>query len=119
MKTIVGKVALAATFICAALPLVRGAQRGDMPFGYGARGLDRFTLLPGPELTSPARPFPRPEPTSIRAVGEPLFRATPAESTTSPTKAPTPKAESLRFQFFMPATPLSLPIKITPAPKGD
>lgn len=123
MKTIVGKVVLAATFICAALPPVSGAQRDDMTFGYGARGLGRLTLLPGPELTSPARPFPKSaslaQPVSIRAVGEPLFRATTAEPTTSPTKAPSPGAESLRFEFIVPATPLSLPTKITPAPKRD
>ena len=65
MKTLVGN----ATVLAAALalaPLTSFAQSGNRTQPMMSRGVDRYTLLPGPNLLSPARNVPTMAPAPLK-----------------------------------------------------
>ena len=65
MKTLVGKLSLVAAVV-SLLPLATVAQNLTSRPALANRGLERLTLLPGPELTSPARTVPTMAPAPLK-----------------------------------------------------
>ena len=73
MKTLVGKATVVAAFTCCITPLVSVAQNFLGQSRVVNRSVDRLTLLPGPNLLSPARTTPTMMPSPMKLGATPLF----------------------------------------------
>lgn len=62
MKALIGNIVFAAAVASAITPAVSSAQNIASPPGSLNRGLGKLTLLPGPDLLSPARGAPQSTP---------------------------------------------------------
>jgi hypothetical protein len=91
MKTLVGKLSVAAAIV-SLLPLGSFAQNIASKPGLVNRGVERLTLLPGPNLLSPARNTPSMAPALLKLGDAPTFYftpyATPLLNSTGPTYVP-------------------------------
>jgi hypothetical protein len=128
MKTLIGKVGVAAALIVA-LPLTSFAQNSGPRLSSGSRSTDRLTLLTGPDMLSPPHGAPQPSPRetfqnfnhNVNKVDAPAFRFVPALSANdkvtigadrefvppvvTPKATQRPSPESLRFDAtFQPTT---------------
>src|SRR4051794_39383541 len=122
MKTILGKIGLLAALV-SITPLALSAAAPTIANGV-ARDLGHLTLLPGPNLTSPAASAPAaapattlllrsqeatfrfvpskpPQSSGVRENGPGILTLRPSEESTTPqtpaARKPLPKPESLRF----------------------
>jgi hypothetical protein len=139
MKRSVGIVSVAAATICFA-PLLSLAQNIVSKPGTVDRSIERLTLLPGPNLLSPARTTPTMMPAPVKMQQTGSFRFVPAserfisgekgtlrlvdrpilfDNVPQPRKA-NPPMESLRFESTLrsPVAPLQNQIKSVPTPQN-
>jgi hypothetical protein len=142
MKTLVGKMSLVAAVV-SLLPLASVAQNLTSRPALVNRGLERLTLLPGPELLSPGRNVPTMAPAPLKLGAAPAFYFMPYGATfqgssgstylplfgANPTGQPvlrlvpsTPPAKSetpdlLRFDHSLKAPPADVRWQFQPGPR--
>jgi len=120
MKTLVGKTALAAALVGLA-PVAAIAQNMLHSAGMVNRNVERYTLLPGPYLLSPARTTPSMVPSPLKLSQAPslYFYSTPTAPdangrptylSLAPTFVKRPSVELLRFEST---------IRVPPPPPGQ
>jgi hypothetical protein len=81
MKTFVGKMSLVAAAVVSLLPLASVAQNIASRPALVNRGIERLTLLPGPELLSPGRNVPTMAPAPLKLGAAPTFLFSPYGAT--------------------------------------
>lgn len=118
MKTLVGNASVLAAVLALA-PLSAFAQSGNRTQPMMNRGVDRYTLLPGPSLLSPARNVPTMAPAPLKLGEAPSVFLVPYNTPPSPATSPSPASGSTLLPLKSGTSAEKPSIRDVPSPEPD